>query len=358
MPRTRLRTLTAPSPRAASPCVLSPRHASRRLRSRGAALVCSLGLLLAGCVMNSGFARTRLEQGERALASKDLDVALAEFQEAVRLDPQLAEGHARLGDVYQERGELRRAADAFQAAARLDPFDFSSFFKLGDIYTLLEDIASAVRAYARACKLRPDAFEPRFKLAMSQQRSGDLQDAVESYREALKLEPRDARAWSNLGAAYDVLGRQYDAIGAYKQALECDGQQPLVLVNLATVYLNQERFSSARKTLEAALRLAPEMSAAHERLGYCHWREGQLAGSADEYTRAIASDSRNPRAHAGYGIVRMTQYLEDPGQVGYRTEAIEAWHRSLECDPQQPKLRELIAKYRAPREPPLLTAEP
>ena len=42
----------------------------------------------------------------------------------------------------------------------------------------------------------------------------------------------------------------------------------------------------------------------------------------------------------------MTQYLLDPVLVGTRDEAVEAWHRSLELDPNQPKLRELIEKYR------------
>ena len=51
----------------------------------------------------------------------------------------------------------------------------------------------------------------------------------------------------------------------------------------------------------------------------------------------------------------MTQYLDDPAKVNYRDEAVESWHISLELDPNQAKLRELVEKYRPKSEPPALS---
>jgi tetratricopeptide (TPR) repeat protein len=120
--------------------------------------------------------------------------------------------------------------------------------------------------------------------------------------------------------------------------------------------VNQERLDVARKTLQTAIQLDPNLSVAHERLGYCHWLENQLTDAAMHYTRAIELDPKNSRAHFGLGGVRMTQYLNDPGLIAFRDEAVEAWHRSLEIDPDQPKVRELIEKYRVKNErPPLAT---
>ena len=77
----------------------------------------------------------------------------------------------------------------------------------------------------------------------------------------------------------------------------------------------------------------------------------------ESYQTAAELNDKNARAHAGYGVVRMTQYLKDPQQVAYREEAIESWHRSLEIDPEQSKLRELIEKYRIKPERPILSVE-
>ena len=124
------------------------------------------------------------------------------------------------------------------------------------------------------------------------------------------------------------------------------------------VYLNQQRYDTARRTLEAAIKLAPDLSVAHERLGYCLWREQHYDEALNSYRTAVKLDSRNSRAHAGLGVVLMTQYLKDPSQTARRDEAIECWHRSLEIDAQQPRLRELIAKYRVRAEQPILDIEP
>jgi hypothetical protein len=53
-----------------------------------------------------------------------------------------------------------------------------------------------------------------------------------------------------------------------------------------------------------------------------------------------------PRAHAGLGSLKMLQYLEDNTRSDLRDSALEHWHRSLELDPDQPRIRKLIARYR------------
>jgi tetratricopeptide (TPR) repeat protein len=317
----------------------------------GAACCCG------ACVLNREFARVHLQKGDVALAENNLDVALAEFKDAVKLDPRLAEGHRKLGSAYRRAGRLDDAAESLEAAVQLDPFDFGAFFELGEVYRLLDQMTQAIRAYVMACKLQPREFQPRFRLATAYHRGGDLEQAIEQYNEALKVEPRSAHAWSNLGAAYGARGLDYEAIRAYKRSLECETNQPVVLVNLATVYLNQERFATAQRTLVAALRIAPNLSLAHERLGYCHWRGQRYDEAATDYQTAIELNEKNSRAFAGYGVVRMTQYLKDPEQVAYRAEAIESWHRSLEVDPDQPKLRALIQKYRVKPERPVLSLD-
>ncbi len=309
-----------------------------------------LGAFLAltgGCAaVNRPQAAARLEAGERAMAAQNLSAALAEFQAAVRLDPQLADAHEQLGLAYKQAGRLEDAADSLESAARLDPQSFVTMFELGEVYRLLKRAAQAVRAYAAACALQPGNFDVRYRLASTCHEMGDLKRATEAYREALAIEPNHAHAWSNLGAAHDALGAHYEAINAYKRSLECDVNQPVVLVNLATVYLNQERFGTARATLEKAAQLAPNLAIAQERLGYCLWREQRLAEAAECYRRAMSLDRGSAQAYAGFGVVRMTQYLSNSSQVSLRDEAVESWHRSLELQPEQPKLRALIEKYR------------
>lgn len=329
---------------------------TRRLLAAGL-LVCCGGCNLPGSTTTRPANNGPLQRGEQALVAKNYAVALVEFREAVRLNPQLAEAHTKLGLAYKESGQLEDAAGSLENALRLDARDFSAAFNLGEVYRLLNRVAQALRAYALAVRISPDDFDARFRLAAAYHESGEHEKALAEYEAAVKLNPKDAHAWSNLGALQDTIGQPYKAITAYRKSLECNQDQPVVLVNLATVYLNQERFATARKTLEAAVRQGAGLSIAWERLGYCNWREQRLDEALENYRKAVSLSDTNARAYAGLGVVRMTQYLGDAAKVAFRDEAIEAWHRSLELDPSQTKLRDLIEKYRVKSQSPMISTE-
>jgi hypothetical protein len=44
----------------------------------------------------------------------------------------------------------------------------------------------------------------------------------------------------------------------------------------------------------------------------------------------------------------MAMHLKDPGNLDLRRMAVEHWHRSLELKPDQPRIRNLVEKYRLP----------
>lgn len=304
-----------------------------------------LPLLLAGCVAFRPLADLRLQRGWRAMEEKDYSLAIAEFQEAVQLDPTNADAYFNLGAAYKASGDLESAAKSLQDSVLRDPNSVRSLFELGEVYRLLDRLAQAIRAYSMAADLDPRNFDLQFRLATCYHQSGDLDRAADGYRKAITLDAHNAYARSNLGAVLAAQGKQYDAIKAYKESLECDAGQPIVLVNLATVYLNQERWNTAHLALEKAVELDPKLASAHERLGYCLWREGDLPGALASYKRAIDLDMHNAAAFAGYGVVNMTLYLNEPEKLELRDRAVEAWHTSLELNPNQPKLSELLAKY-------------
>ena len=81
------------------------------------------------------------------------------------------------------------------------------------------------------------------------------------------------------------------------------------------------------------------------RSAYCLFRQRKSDESIESYERALKLDSKLPDAHAGLGAVHMVRFLLDREQTDDRDEAMRHWHRSLELNPDQPRIRELIAKY-------------
>jgi tetratricopeptide (TPR) repeat protein len=324
---------------------------------------CALGVVISLALMAAGpgcaeltplspFAATRagwsLQRGEESLQAKELDKALAEFQNALEFNPKLAVAHSRIGWIARLKGDLESAARAYSDAVRLDPESFDDAVALAQVYHQLVRFTDAVRAYIHACQLRPDDFEARLNLGVCYHQAGELEEAIDCYVKAIELDPSQPASYTNLGAAYDAQHQHYEAIRAYNRSLERDPHQPMVLVNLATTLMKQERYASAWRALERAVEMDPGLAVAYERLGYCYFHQRDYAAAARNYEWAATLDPKMPEALAGLGVVRMAMHLQNPQDVESRRLAVECWHRSLELRPDQPRIRNLVKKYQRP----------
>lgn len=324
--------------------------ATMRDRLSGAVAFVAAGLVLAagaGCsVIRQHQATLHAERGDAALAEDDLEAALIDFEAAARFDPQMAVAHSKLGVIYQRMGEYERAIDAFASAVRCSPFSYPDTMSLARLYHFTKRLRDAVEAYLHAADLAPNDFDAQLNLGVCYQEMGEPQRAVERFQRAIEIDPDGPHAYVNLGVAFDTQGKHYEAIAAYKDALERDNHQPLVLVNLAKTYMEQDRLKLARMTLEMAVKLDDRLAPAHEALGYCLFRMQEYEEAEQSYRNALLYDPKLPRTYAGLGSLYALRYLEDKQQPDLLDRAMECWHRSLELDPNQPRIHSLVAKYK------------
>ncbi len=110
-------------------------------------------------------------RGNAYKAQKDLDRAMADYNEAIRLDPKLAVAFSDRGLAFQAQGDHQRAMADFNQAIELDP-------KLALAYN-------------------NRGFEYQIK--------GDLERALADYDEAIRLDPKLAPAYKNLENTYKAI---------------------------------------------------------------------------------------------------------------------------------------------------------
>jgi len=318
-----------------------------RLRAAAAVVLVPAVIGGSGCeLVRQQQAGVRVVHGRQLLEQDDLESALVEFQAAVELDPQLAVAHSNMGVIYQRMGEYEQAIKCFANALRNDPFSFRDTLSLARLYHFTKRLHDAVEAYLHACDLKPEDYDAQLNLGVCYQELGQTQQAVEQFQKAIELDSTRPDGFVNVGVAYDSQGKYYEAIQAYKEALERDNRQPLLLVNLARTYMEQDRLKIARATLEMAVQMDGQLAPAHEALGFCLFRLQQYEASEESYQRALAADPKLPRSYAGLGSIYALRYVQDKSQTALRDRALENWHRSLELDPNQPKIRNLVAKYK------------
>jgi len=114
--------------------------------------------------------------------------AISEFEEALRLEPNIPEVHNSLGSAFMSVGRLPEATAEFETAVRLKP-----------------DYPDAHNSLGSALAQTP----------------GRTADGIAEFRTALRLRPDFATAHYNLGSALmDVPGRRQDAIAEFEKALQ------------------------------------------------------------------------------------------------------------------------------------------
>src|SRR2546421_5743345 len=127
--------------------------------------------------------------------------AVQAFQEAIRLQPDLAEAHLRLGMAYaaldkktEAEESYKKAIELFKKVAQSDQKNADTFFYLGEAHTFLHQDEEAARAYRQATKLKSDDEEAFYQLGMAETRLANYPEATAAFQKALEIDPDDYRA--------------------------------------------------------------------------------------------------------------------------------------------------------------------
>ena len=183
-PTLRLRTFALP-----------PRRRAARRRDRAVRMFDQSGFAVAGAGQGTGCRRRRLKpvsarpratpQGEALARARKTEEALAEFDQAIRLDPNNSKALFGRGLLYQGEQQHQLAIDDFTAANGLS------------------------RNSPNRCS--------RARSVIS--RSNKAKEAAVDLDEAVQADPQNEQIWTNRGLAYERLGDRTKAAGCYGRAI-------------------------------------------------------------------------------------------------------------------------------------------
>src|SRR5262245_31998122 len=131
---------------------------------------------------------------------EDYKTAEKLYMQAIELDPNFALAHARLASVCAEVFRYYEPTDSWrtkaraeaETALRLQPNLAEGHFALGQcIYWMDEDYDKALEQFEIASRMSPSNADTRRLIAAIQRRQGKWQEALEAYERVAKLDPQN-----------------------------------------------------------------------------------------------------------------------------------------------------------------------
>ena len=229
----------------------------------------------------------RYDLGNCLLQEGRLPEAIANLEEAIRLDPGIAGPHNGLGNALAGSGRLYEAVQQYRAALQIDPGDVLSLNNLGLALGRLGRTGEALACYQEALRIRPGFAEAECNLGVALAAMGRIAEAVEHLEASLRLDPRNAMAHFNLGNALARTGRMPEAIEHLEASLRLKPEFAPAQDNLGNALFQEGRLAEAIARYEEAVRLEPDYARAHYNLGNALYRTGRTAEAADQFAAAL-----------------------------------------------------------------------
>ncbi len=162
-------------------------------------------------VVGQNTAEYHLFLGKAYLNRQDDNAALAELEQAARVNPKLPFVHYNLGVVYRRKREFDKAKQEFLADAHIEPDVAYNYDQLGIVSQMAGDDPTAQRYYLEAVKLDAQLGTSWYGLGKIYSKQKKYAEALHALEAAGAIDPNSASVHYLRGQILTQLGRKEQA---------------------------------------------------------------------------------------------------------------------------------------------------
>jgi Flp pilus assembly protein TadD/4-amino-4-deoxy-L-arabinose transferase-like glycosyltransferase len=272
------------------------------------------------------FSQAHFSLGNAYLRQGKLDLALAQFDSVIAINPHYSRAHLNRGMVFFRRGDFKEAEKEFLAELELFPEEAKAYNNLSAIYLeqgLYDRAEEMAQKAVQTGSHTPNAY---MNLALSYWNRGEIDKAkqillqglskVQPFPEAELLLGEIYLAEAKLDSAEERFRKviQLSSVGdvAYDLEMLASKGDPLRLesshihakahFNLATVHMQRGELSLAEAQINQAISLKPDFAEAYANLGLLYDHTGRGSEALPLIKKAVELDPQNAVYHYNLGL--------------------------------------------------------
>jgi tetratricopeptide (TPR) repeat protein len=282
---------------------------------------------------NPSNAQAQLVLGNALVGLKDLDGAVREIEEAIKIEPGVV-AYSNLAFVRLAQGDRVKAKAAFEKAIEIDPKSMSARLALAYFHWSNGDLVAAEETYKNALTVEPK--NPLANRAMAAfYASTKRAPMAEPYLKTM-AETGNPAAVLQAADFYIGLGRIPDASALLTPLANDPKNGGQAQVRLAAIAYDAKDRAKAHSLIDAVI--AKEPRNVRALLLKAQWLtiEGKPKDALDRAQTAVKSEPRSAEAHYAVGLLQ--------AQLNMRKEAITEFNEVLRLNPRASRAQVALSR--------------
>jgi tetratricopeptide (TPR) repeat protein/S1-C subfamily serine protease len=218
---------------------------------------------------------------------KKWDLALADYNKALTLNPNNPRAYIARADVYEERKEWDLALADYNRAIEIDANFAAAYGSRGVFYQTRKQWDLALADFNKAITIdpnHPNSYGMRgiFYIVQSQEEL-----AIADLTKTIEINPYSVVAHSMRGVAYESMEKQDLALADFNKAIELDPNSGLGYGNRGRFYRTRREWDLALADFNKALELDPNSGLGYEGRGILYDQQGKWDLALADFNKAI-----------------------------------------------------------------------
>jgi len=222
-----------------------------------------------------------------ARRTKDgIERSIESYQQAIALDPKFALAYARIAEAYNQvpsypygspNEAIPKAKAAAQQALQIDPTLAEAHTALANSLVVYDwNQVEAEREFKRAIELDPNSSAAHFRYGqLYLAPRGEFDEGIAEIKRGLDTEPLDINMGATLSWAYLVARQNDKAFEQAKKVYELEPGRPLVSWNLGWVYISKGMYTEAIDLCEKSFQSDPTNQRMLWNAGFAYAKAGR-----------------------------------------------------------------------------------
>ena len=273
---------------------------------------------------------------------KQWQLAIAHYQKAIALDPQMVRAYLSLAKLLTAAGAESQAIACYIQGIKYIQNSPELYYHLGNLYHQAQKRSQAIVCYQKAIQYQPDNASAHHQLGEVFSQQQQWMNAIKSYRQAIQYNPDFSWSYNNLGYALIQVARWSEAVIAYQQAIKLDPDFAWSYYNLAEAYGKLGQWDCSIEFYQRAAKIQPDLPQIQQKLGDALYNRSQKdrQQALEHFMLAIKREPNDPKAyHQALAIdktnlelyLKLGDILVQQGQID---RAIVIYQMALQIQPK------------------------